>query len=160
MNNSFQHRTGAKGALLDIYEWTIRNLQKDIRDLRENELVRIRDANTTDENCRSIQTVLTHVVHAGYGYAVAMQNRNQGTLVRPDKILHTDTRDYLADLDRLFEYTENVFESIREDELEEYVEERKMKTNWGQHYDIEQLMEHAIVHILRHHRQILKFINF
>jgi hypothetical protein len=32
-----------------------------------------------------------------------------------------------------------------------------MMTSWGQLYDIEQLMEHAIVHVLRHRRQIEQY---
>jgi len=27
-------------------------------------------------------------------------------------------------------------------------------SRWGQRYDLEQLLEHAIVHVLRHRRQI------
>ena len=33
----------------------------------------------------------------------------------------------------------------------------KMIVRWGPQYDLEQLLEHAIVHILRHRRQIEKF---
>jgi hypothetical protein len=31
-------------------------------------------------------------------------------------------------------------------------------TAWGQVYDFEQFMEHAIVHVLRHRRQIERFL--
>jgi hypothetical protein len=34
----------------------------------------------------------------------------------------------------------------------------KIISRYGPTYDIEQLLEHAIVHILRHRRQIEKFI--
>ena len=34
----------------------------------------------------------------------------------------------------------------------------KIKTRWGQLYDVDQLFEHAIVHVLRHRRQIERFI--
>ena len=34
----------------------------------------------------------------------------------------------------------------------------KIITSWGQSYDFEQLFEHAIVHILRHRRQIERFL--
>ncbi|HUQ34137.1 MAG TPA: hypothetical protein VM095_18595, partial [Pyrinomonadaceae bacterium] len=33
-----------------------------------------------------------------------------------------------------------------------------IKTRWGAVYDAEGLLEHAIVHLLRHRRQIEKFI--
>ena len=32
-------------------------------------------------------------------------------------------------------------------------------SRWGVRYDLEQLLEHAVVHILRHRRQIEKFIQ-
>src|SRR5690606_39753758 len=51
-------------------------------------------------------------------------------------------------------FTENVFKHIKDPELEEFDDSLKMKTSWGQRYDIEQLMEHAIVHVLRHKRQL------
>ncbi|MBI3871662.1 MAG: hypothetical protein HY304_01120 [candidate division Zixibacteria bacterium] len=37
---------------------------------------------------------------------------------------------------------------------EEDMEKVKFPTRWSQGYDIEQMLEHAIVHILRHRRQI------
>ncbi|WP_294276359.1 hypothetical protein [uncultured Chryseobacterium sp.] len=38
--------------------------------------------------------------------------------------------------------------------LEEFDQSKKINTLWGQQYDVEQMLEHAIVHILRHRRQI------
>jgi hypothetical protein len=35
---------------------------------------------------------------------------------------------------------------------------QKVLVRWGQRYDIEQLFEHAIVHVLRHKRQIERFL--
>ena len=46
----------------------------------------------------------------------------------------------------------------RPHELEEPANDKKMLVSWGQLYDIEQLMEHAIVHILRHRRQVERFM--
>ena len=34
-----------------------------------------------------------------------------------------------------------------------------MTVKWRQQYDVEQLFEHAIVHVLRHRRQIERFIQ-
>jgi hypothetical protein len=54
-------------------------------------------------------------------------------------------------------FTNATFENIYDEELEVFDDAKKMKTNWQQFYDMEQLMEHAIVHILRHRRQIEGF---
>ena len=60
--------TGTINALLDEYKKAINELIAVIKPLGSREIVVIRDDKTTDENCRSIQTILTHVVYAGYGY--------------------------------------------------------------------------------------------
>lgn len=74
----------------------------------------------------------------------------------PDKIFHLTVKDYLEDLTNIFTYTENVFTEIKDNELEQFDNSLKIKAGWGQLYDIEQITEHAIVHILRHKRQIDK----
>ena len=42
--------------------------------------------------------------------------------------------------------------------MEEFEADKKILVRWGQLYDVEQLFEHAIVHILRHRRQIERFL--
>ncbi|NEU06788.1 DinB family protein [Flavihumibacter sp. R14] len=154
-----QYRPGAKGALLDIYEQAIAGLQDLIREVPDETLTVITDPYTSDENCRSLQTILTHIVHAGYGYATSIHNLDGLNRTRPDKQFRTSIAEYLDDLDKVFRYTEEVFRDIRNEELEQYDNTLKILTRWGQSYDIEQLMEHAIVHILRHKRQIGKIIS-
>ena len=62
----------------------------------------------------------------------------------------------MEDLTKVFAYTENVFKEIKDNELEQFDNALKIQTTWGQSYDIEQITEHAIVHILRHKRQLYK----
>ena len=148
------NRTGAVGALLDIYGQAIAALKEIIADIPDEELAVITDAETRDENCKSIQTILSHVIHAGYGYATSIHNLKGSKTIRPSKTFHTTTAEYLQDLDNVFTYTEKIFEHIEDNELEAFDNSHKIKSGWGQLYDIEQMMEHAIVHILRHKRQI------
>ena len=152
-----QYRKGAIGALLDEYERAIKDLQNVISEIPTEELIMIADHHTADENCRSIQTILSHVVHSGYGDAIYIQNRHGANNQRPDKIFHQSVTNYIQDLNAMFSYIESVFENVSEKEIEQLDDSLKIKTPWKQHYDIEQLMEHAIVHILRHRRQIEKF---
>jgi len=150
------YRQGAVGALLDIYEQVISDFKKVIEDIPYNALTIIIDAETTDENCRSIQTILSHVVHAGFGYATYIQNLKKPDVKRPDKTYHLTIQEYIEDLNNVFSCTETVFKEIKDGELEQFDNSLKIKTGWGQFYDIEQMTEHAIVHILRHQRQIDK----
>jgi hypothetical protein len=147
-------RKGAVGALLDIYEQAIADLQKIIKDIPDDALTIVTDRQTSDDNCRSLQSILTHLVHSGFGYATSIYNLKGYDHQRPDKSVHFTIREYLEDLIEVFRYTETIFQEIDDGELEAFDNSLKMKTRWGQWYDIEQLTEHAIVHILRHKRQI------
>ena len=150
------YRQGAIGALLDIYEEAIADLRNTIYTIPDAALPLITDPHTADENCRSIQTILTHVVHSGFGYATSIHNSKGYSVIRPGKVFNLTTQQYLADLVTLFSYTETIFNQLKEDNLEQLDSNLKIVTGWGQQYDIEQLMEHAIVHMLRHKRQIEK----
>ena len=151
------YRTGAIGALLDEYERAIAELKTVITPVSESELAQIVDPQTSDDNCRSIQTVLTHVVHSGYGYATSIHNLKGDNKTRPGKKLCVTSAEYGKELDDVFAFTEKVFENFTDSDLEEFDTDKKIKAGWGQVYDIEQMMEHAIVHILRHRRQLEKF---
>lgn len=152
-------RQGATGALLDLYEQAIFNLIKTIENIPDHGLTIITDHQTMDENCRSIQRILSHVVHSGYGYATYIHNSKGYTVKRPEKAFHTSIIKYNEDLVNVFNYTENIFKEIKDDELEQMDDSLKIKSGWGQLYDIEQMMEHAIVHVLRHNRQIEHIIQ-
>lgn len=150
-------RKGAVGALLDIYDQTISCLLKNIEDIPDGALLIIVDPKTKDENCQSLQAILSHVVHSGYGYATAIHNLRGNNIERPAKTFRFSIKEYTQDLTNVFDYTQNVFKEIEDEQLEQLDNSLKIQTGWGQLYDIEQMMEHAIVHILRHDRQIVKF---
>ncbi|WP_374175373.1 DinB family protein [Flavobacterium tructae] len=150
------NRPGAVGALLDIYEQAILDLTNTIKSIPDNILANIIDEKTTNEDCKSIQAILSHVVSSGYSYAISIHNLKGHNMQRPGKIFHLTIAEYLKDLTNVFIFTESIFREIKDDELEQFDDSLKIKTGWGQLYDIEQLTEHAIVHILRHKRQIEK----
>jgi len=152
-------RQGAIGALLDVYEEAIFRLKDTIESTSDEALLKIVDQNTKDDNCRSIQTVLSHVIHAGLGYATSIHNIHWHPITRPEKNFHYSTSAYIEDLNNLFTYTKSILITIREDQLEQINNDLKILTTWGQLYDVEQIMEHAIVHVLRHTRQIERMKN-
>lgn len=154
---SKNYRKGAVGALLDEYERAIDDLKKVIADVDDTTLIKIVDPDTTNDSCRSFQTILSHVVHSGYGYATSIHNLKGHNMPRRAKSFHPTVQEYLADLTGVFTFTEQVLQEFKDDELEQFDPALKIKAGWGQLYDVEQMMEHAIVHILRHRRQIEKF---
>lgn len=151
--------TGTIRALLDEYRKAINELIAVIKPLTRDEIVIVRDSKTANENCRSVQTILTHVVYAGYGYTNFIENNLGHKKERRPKQLFETADEYSLELNGMFDYCENFFIEHPNIKLEEYDPSKKILTHWGQAYDIDQIMEHAIVHVLKHRRQIQRFVS-
>ena len=154
-----QYRTnGAIGALLDEYERAIKDLKNVLNTVTDTELITIVDTQTDDEDCRSIQTIMAHVVRAGYGYAILVRNHEGEKLVNPERVYLENSNAFIEALDKMFAFNVLLFNDYPNVKLEESDADKKMRVSWGQLYDVEQIFEHAIVHILRHRRQIERFL--
>jgi DinB family len=150
---------GAVGALLDEYERAIKDLKKVLKKVSSKQLVTIVDSTTDNEDCRSIQTILAHLVRSGYGYAIYVRRyKGENIDFRQTQLLN-GIEEYVHALDAMFQYNVQLFEDYPNLDLEEFDNAKKVPVRWGQMYDVEQLFEHAIVHILRHRRQIERFLT-
>ena len=149
---------GAVGALLDEYEKACYELEELISNIDSSKLKTIVDPRTKDEDCRSIQTILKHVVQAGYTYAIEIRKHLGEEIDYHSTELLPDVSAYKIALREMFAYNVKLFVDYPSIELENQDQSTKMKTVWGQYYDVEQIMEHAIVHVLRHRRQIERFL--
>lgn len=150
------YRDGAVGALMDEYERAARELRLLIGRMSEDDFVRVVDPETEDEACRSVQAIVSHVVGAGYGYADLLRKSFSMPSTRPPKALLSH-RESLEQLDAALAYTAETLEGrwlMTDEELAAVV----IDSGWGVRYDAEQLLEHAVVHVLRHRRQIEKFM--
>ncbi|MBL7817835.1 MAG: DinB family protein [Saprospiraceae bacterium] len=149
---------GAIGALLDEYERALRDMKTVIETVTPTELTTIADTVTKDPDCLSIQTVLAHVVRSGYGYAIYIRNHAGERLPFCETHLLDSSEAYNQAIDAMFAYNVQVFDDYPNMDIEELDDSKKIVTRWGQRFDAEQLLEHAIVHILRHRRQIERFL--
>ena len=149
---------GAVGAVLDEYEKALIELQSVITDLTNEDLVTIVDSETKDADCRSIQTILTHVIRAGYCYVIEIRNSLGEQIDFVERKTFDTAEQYKVALSKMFKYNEALFQEYPDINLEEKDPKKKILVKWGQYYDVEQLFEHAIVHILRHRRQIERFL--
>ncbi|BDD08039.1 hypothetical protein FUAX_04710 [Fulvitalea axinellae] len=145
---------GAVGALLDEYEKAIDELIRVIQNLSEDELTTIIDLNTKDEDCKSVQTILTHVVQSGYNYIVAVRKWLGEEIQYREKVFYGEVRDYTVGLKEMFKFNEALFADYPDFDFYENDSNKKINARWGQQYEPEQLFEHAIVHVLRHRRQV------
>jgi len=149
---------GAVGAFLDEYEKAVAELSILLETISDTELLTVVDPTTKDPDCKSIQTILTHVVRAGYVYAMYVRKDQGEALDFRERLPLPSIAEYQKELQLMFQYNEFLFKDYPNLTLETFEEKDKIHTAWGQHYDIEQLFEHAIVHILRHRRQIERFL--
>jgi uncharacterized damage-inducible protein DinB len=151
------YRKGPVGALMDEYERAATELRRLVEQISEDDFVRIVDSQTKDDNCRSLQTIMSHVVSAGYSYADYIRALFSIPSTRPAKQLLSH-QESLAQFDVMLGYTVETLEG-RWEMTDEEIMVTVINSVWGTKYDVEQLLEHAIVHILRHRRQIEKFIG-
>ena len=145
-------------ALLEEYKYVLDDLKHHTSDITREELSVIVDTQTPNKDCVSIQSVLTHVVLCGYHY-ITMMNIHEGNADSEwhKRIRRGSVEEYFNDIDDMYEQTVKFLESIDDGAVAKFDPKDKLITLGGQYYDYEQLMEHAIVHVSRHRRQIVKF---
>lgn len=148
------YRKGAIGSLLDEYEKALTEIKSVLQNIREADYSRVVEGE--DDHCRSIQVIMNHVVRAGHGYAnyICDALSMSAPAIEDKQIPQTEI---VGEIDRMFARTAAIFEGEREITDEE-INDIFFKTRWCESYNIDQLLEHAIVHILRHRRQIQKFL--
>jgi uncharacterized damage-inducible protein DinB len=151
------YRKGALGALMDEYERAGEELARFILRLSDAEFEAVRDLQTHDEDCRSIQTVVHHVVTSGYSYALYLRAALSQPGSRPEVPLGTRTES-VEQLKAMLAYTAATLEG-RWEMPDEQISAVRIQSRWGETYDFEQMLEHAIVHVLRHRRQIERFLR-
>ncbi len=148
------YRQGATGALTDEYERAIMELRTLLLGISETEFIAIKNT-LLSENFQSIRNIISHVVRSGYSYANYIRNRF-GEEVFKNEVRIESIGDAINNLEYMFLYT---LETLRNKDHLTYNDLMKtlIKTSWTT-YDLEALMEHAIVHILRHRLQIQKML--
>ena len=142
---------------MDEYERATAELATLLRGISDEEFELARDFDTPDEDCRSIQTILRHVVRAGHGYAGYIREAYGEKVTRNDPPLPTRL-ECLERLQEMLAYTVATLEDKWELPYED-IAAVQIRVRWGVVYDLEQLLEHAIVHVLRHRRQIERFLT-
>ena len=150
------YRKGGIGAVMDEYERAAADLKNLIGKISDTDFVKIVDSVTKDNDCRSVQTIISHVINSGFGYANYIRDWFGIPKSSPERRLISQN-DFPMELDKMLIYTSETLQDkweLTDDEIMKV----KMIVRWGPQYDLEQLLEHAVVHILRHRRQIEKFV--
>lgn len=158
MSKSYRdaYRNGAVGALMDEFERATEELTQLIEDLTDDEFETVRNPGAPDEEFRSIQTVVNHVVRAGYAHANHLRMALSAHGSRPEVPLGARSES-VEQLAEMLAYMVATLDG-RWQMTEEQIEAVEIQSRWGTTYDLEQMLEHAVVHVLRHRRQIERFL--
>mgnify|MGYP000849914300 CR=1 FL=1 len=153
------YRNGALGTLMDEYERATIELQHVLLTIDSETYKQIIDVHTKDKDCISIQTIMNHVVRSGFGYSNLIRKEFGETYIKRKTQYDVDTPEKAVnELNLVLQYADETLCNkwhLSSKEISKHI----IHTAWGQSFDIDQLMEHAIVHILRHRRQIEKFLS-
>ena len=144
-------------ALMDEYRRATIAYKQILADLSPSFFTQIFDKNTEDEDCRSIQTITTHVIRSGHNYANYINLRSGIEWFYFKEIVDSPQKG-IEGINKMLDFTEDAFGPIWYKPNEE-LESWTFETTWKVTYDFEQLMEHAIVHVLRHRRQVENMIR-
>lgn len=144
-------------ALFDEYARAIRDLESVVHTISPEHYSGHNPL--SDEDYPDLRTIMQHVVGAAHVYVDYMDDGLTGR--EGGRRQHDARLDTPADamgsvweaFDRMVErlapvkkYTESEMEAVH------------MTTRWNERFNIEQMFEHAIVHILRHRRQIERWL--
>jgi hypothetical protein len=109
--------------------------------------------------------VLVHVLRAGYGYATWICEV-LGFPV-PERRIDVKTLAGRADFERAFDDLAEYFPRAMQPLLDTHLEDPStgrppphFPSRWGEEYGVEQMLEHAICHNLRHRRQLERWPVF
>ena len=152
-----KYRKGSIGALMDEYERAAVELKNLVLKISISDFEKIIDPDTKDEDCRSVQTIVSHVINSGYGYSNYLRDYFTITQNSPTRKL-CKQNEFTSKLDKMLVYTSETLVDKWEFSYDEIIKV-VFNSRLGIKYDMEQILEHAIVHILRHRRQIEKFVS-
>ena len=143
--------------MMDEYERAASEFVRIVSGISDAEFERERDTRTADPHCRSVQSIMNHVIGSGYGYADYIRGAFSVPSARPSLPMLARTQS-LDQIKHMLAYTAETLEG-RWEYSDEQTGAVRINSRWGVQYDMEQMLEHAIVHILRHRRQIERFLQ-
>ncbi len=153
VNYSSQYKSGAVRALVALHEREMRKFMAVWQRAAEIDLTL---PPTEDPSCKTIDTMLHHVLRASRGYVLWIcDNLN---LDKPDIISPSKTMDFkteaLSYLESLLDVWSTALIYVTDDQC--YIE---FKSRWNTIYCIDGMLEHAVMHPSRHSFQLVRIMS-
>lgn len=147
-------RSGPFGGLMDEYARAADDFCSVVEHVSARDFKKARES--ADPDCRSIQRLCAHVLNSARGYANYLRKAQKMAVDTQATVTDDDVRS-IAEirplLGQVLRYTEA---SIGElwSAPDAAIAALAIRVSWGPTMDPELLLEHAIVHLLRHRRQV------
>jgi len=149
------YRKGPVGALADLYFIEIEKIKLLFEHL-DNDFF-LKEINSISESdFQSVRNIMTHVVRSGYSYANHIRKRFGENYFIPTIVIN-NVGEVSVLLDQMYRYTLESLENkwhLNDEDLCNII----IKTGWTI-CDMEALLEHAVMHVMRHHFQITKIVE-
>ena len=141
-------------ALVILHE---KHLRSCVQTWHQAKKLNIKLPKTDDENYKSLETLLRHILRAARNYMVWMCNKlnlpDPGIEIQPEP----ENIEIKAD-----EFVNHLLEKWRSpltDIPEEKFHSPTYISSWGVEYSIDAMLEHAVMHPIRHEFQLRNLIN-
>lgn len=147
-------RPGAIGAMTDEYEKALNELKIVLKSITDENF--LKEDISKEEDFKSIRNITLHIIRSGYIYSDYVRKKF-GDEIISKKTEVNSLENCLSELEKMFLYHVKTFEN-KWQMSDEDLSKTYIKTSWKT-YDLEGIVEHAIVHILRHRLQIEKLLK-
>lgn len=144
---------GAK-ALVALHEIHLRSFYKTWQQAKQ---VRVKLPESDDPYYKSLDTLLYHLLRSSRGYMVWMCKQ----LILPDpQIDEAPLPEVVVEkAESYLDYLINKWKYPLKDVPPELFEDKVYKSNWGVEYCIDAMLEHAVMHPIRHEFQLKNLIQ-
>lgn len=152
MNEDYKYK-GAK-ALVSLHEIQIRDFYKTWQQAKQ---VGVKLPETDDPYYRSLDTLLYHILRSARGYMLWMCKQLQ----LPDpQIEEAPLPEVVAEkAENYIDYLMDKWKYPLKDTIPEKFEDKVYKSNWDVEYCIDAMLEHAVMHPIRHEFQLKNLIQ-
>ncbi len=147
------HYSGAS-ALIHLHEIYLKKFYTTWKEAKEKAVVL---PATEDPNYKSLETLLFHVLRAARNYMVWMCAKLE--LPDPEIALPPDPDVIGVEAEQYIRYMLSKWETPLKDVIEDKFIKPTFMSNWGTPYCIDAMLEHAVMHPIRHENQLSRLIR-
>lgn len=141
-------------ALIILHE---KHLRSCIEIWKEAKRLNIKLPETDDKNYKSLETLLWHILRAARNYMIWICEKLN--LPDPGIEVQPDTENIESKADKYVNHLVEKWQLPLVDIPEEKFHSPTFTSHWGVHYCIDAMLEHAVMHPIRHEFQLRNLIN-